>query len=201
MPEEETTETTETSNTETAATETTQTEEKTTTTAEKETQETAPDFADKNFEFALPEGQKVDEKAVSGLKDFVIEKKMTKEAAQSIFDYMLNARNEFDANAKIERDKEIEANRKEIKTDSELGGANYESVQKAIDKITLKFGGQEFKDAVINAGLKDNPLFVRFVRNIDVVLSEDKVLTTSQGSAPGERQLTEKQIADKFINT
>jgi hypothetical protein len=162
--------------------------------------EAKPEAIGEDFKFALPEGQEFDEKNLEDLRSFVISEKMTKESAQSLFDYMLNNRNKFDEKQKAEREKAIEENRKEIKADPDLGGANYAKIQKAVDSIALKYGGQDFKEKVAEAGLKDNILFVRFMFNLNSSLSEDAVLTTSQGSGSGPRELTEKQLADKFIN-
>lgn len=152
-----------------------------------------------DFEFTVPDGQEVDKKNIEDLRGFVIKEKMTKESAQSLFDYMLNSRSKFEEYQKTEVEKTVEENRKEIKADPDFGGANYEKIQKAADFISLKYGGQDFKEQVVSAGLKDNIHFVRFMFNLNSSLSEDAVLTTSQSSAAGGARLTEKQLADKFI--
>ena len=157
-----------------------------------------PTLVDEKFEFALPEGVDVDQESLKAFKEFSVDKQLPAETAQTVLDYLLDSKVKSERSQKEARDQAVKDNQKIIKDDPELGGEHYNTVQEAVDRITLKYGGQDFKDQVVNAGLKNDPSFLRFMRNLNVVLSEDRVLSTAQalGNPP---EKTYEQIADEMF--
>jgi hypothetical protein len=162
-----------------------------------ETPPAKPDLVDDKFEFATPEDSKVDAESLKDFKAFVIEKSFTRETAQNVFDYMLQARTKFREAQEAATQAALEENIKTIKADPEIGGANYETVQKAVDKIALRYGGEDFKTAVNNFGFKNDPLFLRFINNLNSVLSEDKVITQSHSDENSNLPTSYEQLANK----
>lgn len=127
------------------------------------------------------------------------EEKMPKESAQKMFNHLIEMR---DKALSLQKESDEAAKKKfeaEIKADPEIGGTNYEAVQKAVDSISLKFGGADFQKAVTEANLKSDPGFLRFIRNLNMVLTEDTVRTTSQASGSSDRPETEEELSKRFF--
>ena len=201
MPADET-ETTETSTTETVVEEESNQAAESTEPAETTANEDKIVFVDEKFEFAIPEGTEVDQESLKSFKEFSVDQKLPAETAQTVLDYLFDSKAKSEAFQKEAREQAIKDNQKTIKEDPEIGGEHYKTVQEAVDRIALKYGGQDFKDQVVDAGLKDDPMFLRFMRNLNVILSEDRVLSTAQvvGNPPEKtyEQLAEEMFGDKI---
>jgi len=169
--------------------------------AKKEEKEKTPEvkLVDDSFEFGLPDGIDLDKNAVKGFKDFSIENKMSQEQAQAVLDHFINSHLESVKNQQKAIEDAKEKNKEIIKSDPDIGGVNYDKVQLAFDKITLKYGGADFKQKTIEAGLKEDPSFLRFIRNINAVLTEDSTITTSQTTNAQPAERTYQQRAANLI--
>jgi hypothetical protein len=187
----------ETESTETSATES----EESTTEQTTDTNDSQPTMVlvDESFEFNVADDVDVDKESLDGFKVFSIENKLPAQTAQSVLDFLINSRSQSAENQKSANAKTIEENIKSIKADPNIGGVNYDKVQSAVDNITLKYGGEDFKSKVIGAGLKNDPAFLRFINNLNSVLTEDSALTTSQTKDSTPVEETYEQMADNFF--
>ena len=185
--------------TETSATESEETQEKTESTSLEQQEKTESSTSvDENFEPTVPEGIEIDKDSLEGYKTFAKDKGLTKETAQTVFDFMLDSRTKFDTAQKEKRASTVAKNVELIKADPEIGGQNYTTVQNAVDSITLKYGGQDFKQQINDAGFKSEPSFLRFMSNLNKVLTEDKVVTQNPTPSGSPLEKTYEQIAEQF---
>lgn len=153
-------------------------------------------LVDEKFEFTVAEGMDVEKESLSDFKTFSMDNKLPSDMAQSVLDYLLKVR----VKSETAQKELIQKNKDLIKSDPDIGKTNYDKVQAAVDRITLKYGGQDFKTQVASNGLKDDPAFLTFFKNLDLVLSEDQVLSASQSASLINVDFTEKEEADHFIN-
>ena len=152
-------------------------------------------LVDDKFEFNVPENTEVDADVLKNFKDFAIEKGMSQDAAQSVLDYSLKTQ----ADQKAAREEAVNKAIKDIKADPELGGSNYDKVQKAIGRVTMHYGGEDFKKIVFENGLNHDASFARFIKNLSDVLSEQPVKTTSQTKGISNRPKTPQEEASDFF--
>lgn len=164
-----------------------------------EQKEEQPDLVDDKFEFVIPEGLETNESTIKDLKEFMVKNAMTKETAQAFFDHAVESQKKAAETQKAAQEEFIANAKKEIKADPDIGGANYDKVQKAFDKITLRYGGEDFKKQVNDAGLKNDAIFLRFINNLNTVLSEDKVIVSNQSKSAGDKQKTYKEMANTMF--
>jgi hypothetical protein len=163
--------------------------------------ETEPkiDLVGEDFEFAVEEDVEVDADSLAGLKSFAIENKLSKDVTQSLLGHLISARSKAQEAQKSANEAAIAEAVKKIKADPDIGGSNYDKVQKAVDSIALKYGGEDFRKAVEAGGLKNEVLFLRFIRNLNSVLTEDETITTSQTKVSSDRPLTREEEAERFF--
>ena len=157
------------------------------------------DLVGEEFEFSIAEGAEVDKESLAELKKFFVDKKMTKDTAQATLDHLLASRAKSQEAQKEINEKAVAEEIKKIKADPAIGGSNYETVQSAAEAITLKYGGEDFRKSVVEGGLKNDFQFLRFIRNLNSVLTEDKTITTSQAKESLDRPLTREEEANKFF--
>lgn len=153
-----------------------------------------------DFEFAVEEGVEIDADSLAGLKNFSIEHNLSKDSAQALLDHLISARSKAMEAQKAANEKAIAEAVKKIKADPDIGGSKYDEIQSAADRITLKYGGSDFQKAVSDGGLKSEPMFLRFIRNLNSSLTEDEVISTSQTRKSGPKEKTFEEYAKEFIN-
>lgn len=156
-------------------------------------------LVDEKFEFELPEKAEVNKDALKEFKNFFIERKMSVETAQAVLNHLLSSQSKAVEIQSQANQKAIDDAVKEIKADPDIGGPNYDKIQAAVDKITVKYGGSDFQKNVQDSELKNDAAFLRFIRNLDFVLSEDKVVTTAQTLGSLDRPMTPTEEAKNFF--
>lgn len=157
------------------------------------------DVVDEAFEPVVPENIEIDKESLSGFKTFALEKGLTKTNAQSFLDFMIASREKHTKDQETATAEAIAKNLETIKADPVIGGINFEKVQKAVDSLTLKYGGEDFKNQINTYGFKNDPSFLRFISNLNNSLTEDKVITPNHDTSGGDRKPSYEKTAEEWF--
>lgn len=143
-------------------------------------------------DFQAPEGVTLNAEALTELKAFAAEKKLSQEDAQKLVDLGAKtiAQQQAALTTQIEQAQAqwAEASR----TDKEFGGdaldANLSVAKKALDT----FGSPELSKLLAESGLGNHPDVIRAFYRVGKAISEDKLVTGSTKPATAENDLAKK---------
>ncbi len=134
------------------------------------------------IEIKLPEGVKVDEKAMSSFKAISAELGVKSEGAQKLFDFY----SKFQAEQSAAATKEI--NDTQDKWESELLAMPDVEEKLGLAKRAIeKLGDKEVQSMLQDSYLGSNPAVVQFLAKVGKLVSEDKI---HEPGTPGEREAT-----------
>lgn len=126
--------------------------------------------------FTVPEGSEVNQEEVSRVaKDMGL----TQEQAQKLSDAVINQAKEQETLMQGA----IAQWSEDVKNDSEIGGADYQTKVAIAVKAVNKFGTPELTKFLKDSGMEGNPELIRFCYRIGKSISED---TLNTGSPPKE---------------
>lgn len=142
------------------------------------------------YEFKLPEGEQLDEKALPMVQDLFKELGLPQDKAQAVMDKLLEidqARQptvEQIQHAQMEAITKLnEAWSKECRELPEIGGENYDASLKTCLNVITRFATPELREMLTYSGLGSNPHFFKFIHAIGSSMSED---TFVHGGAHGQ---------------
>lgn len=139
--------------------------------AEGDPQDTPADPA--TIELNLPDGYSLDEELGGKFKEFCASKNLSSEDAQALLDLQLQLREKESQAYQAEQGRWVE----QVKTDKEIGGANFEA-NLAVAKSALDaFGTPELKGLLKSTGFGNHPEVIRAFVKIGQAVGEDKLVT------------------------
>lgn len=139
------------------------------------------------LELKLPDGFEPNDELLTQFKAHATELGLKSEGAQKLFDLYAGAQA---AQAKAQSDA-AEAQHKgwleALKTDKEVGGAQFEANKQTAFKAMVKFGANdpELRE-LLNSGLGDHPALVRLMYRVGKSIDEDSISGTSSGAGNGK---------------
>lgn len=150
----------------------------------KDGQAPATETVPEAYEFKLPDGMDLDQKAFDAFAPQFKELGLTQEKAQKLVDVYAEMRqNEIQAETESYA-QQVEQWGKDVQTDKEIGGAAFNSNVLAAQKAVAAFATPELKALLDSTGYGNHPEFVRFCVRIGKQLSEDGFVSANgNGSA------------------
>ncbi|WP_017773839.1 hypothetical protein [Paraburkholderia kururiensis] len=134
-------------------------------------------------DFALPEGVEVDQKVMDSFKQIAAEAKVPQEAAQKLVDlYSSQVKEAVERPYKLWVDTQKEW-QDQVKSDSELGGKNFENTTSTIAKAINAIGGEQAKairEAFSFTGAGNNPEIIRLVYRMAKAVTEGGAVNGSK---------------------
>jgi len=134
------------------------------------------------IKLTAPEGVELDSKALEGFTTFAKEMGLTQDQAQKALEFQLSREAEANASAKEfwadQNRKWVEA----IKTDKEVGGADWQVKATKARNAAFALGGQELLTEISRLGLANNPALVRAFYRAATKMSEDSLTARPEGS-------------------
>lgn len=139
---------------------------------------------EKYEDFKLPEGVSIDKEKHEGFKALAKDLGLTQEGAQKLVDQHLNALKEaIDGPGK--RWAELQTDwQKQVKDDSEIGGANFAGMKASVARAIDKFGTPGLRDALNLTGAGNNPDIVKFIARLSKASAEGTPVTGSPAKPP-----------------
>jgi hypothetical protein len=147
---------------------------------DKEKGESVPEKYDN---FKLPEGIKMDEKALEQFSPLAKELNLSQENAQKIIDVM---------SAKVKRDAEVNKEAfqklqqgwaKQVKNDPDIGGDNFKQNANIANRALNQFGGEEVAGILKDSGLQNHPGLVKMFVKIGKAIGDDSFSQDEKGES------------------
>lgn len=124
------------------------------------------------IELILPEGYTLDEELGGKFKEFCASKNLSSEDAQALLDLQLQLREKESQAYQAEQGRWVE----QVRTDKEIGGANFDA-NLAVAKSALDaFGTPELKGLLKSTGFGNHPEVIRAFVKIGKAVGEDKLV-------------------------
>ncbi|WP_095110434.1 peptidase [Pseudomonas sp. Irchel 3E20] len=142
-------------------------------------------------DFTLADGVEMDAGTLDSFKGLAKELNISQESAQKLIDLQsaLATKQVEDMQAAVVKQSQDWA--AEVKSDPELGGANYDKSVASAVKVIQAFGDPQLSELLNASGLGNHPALFKFCHRISGAISEDKfVLPGSQTGA--ERKSNEE---------
>lgn len=142
------------------------------------------------YEFKLPEGVELDEKALPMVQDLFKELGLPQDKAQQVLDKLM----EIDQ-ARQPSPEQIQQQYEEQAADlnknwadecrklPELGGENFNKSLETCSQVMVKFASPELRNFLTYSALGSNPEFFKFIHSIGSAMSQD---TLEHGGAAGK---------------
>lgn len=128
----------------------------------------------------LPDGVQADPKLLDGFKAMWKEEGLEGAKAQKVLDFYVKAQNAAVQQADEAFVKQVEGWAQAVKTDKEVGGANFEPSLQSAKKFIAKFGGGPELTKVLNeSGLGNHPDLFRVFARAGKALAEDSIAGSS----------------------
>ena len=149
-----------------------------------------------DFEPKFPEGVEKDDALAGEYKKFAKEQGLDPAKAQAGFEHLVKTRAATVDGLKTSA---AEAHRQRVtewatalKTDKEIGGAQYDQNVAIAMKAVTKFGSPEFVEFLNKTGLGSHPDMVRIMYRVGKAISEDTIAGTA-GNATTKAALTSEE--------
>ena len=146
---------------------------------------------EQEFSLSLPEGSLLDDKAVEAVTEFAKENKLSKEQAQAVLQRESDLISDVQEFQKSEHKERVEGWAETVRTDSELGGDNFNKTAELAKRAVDAFATEEFKKELAVSGYGNHPEVVRVFAKIGESL-ESKALIT------GDPVKQEKSMEEVF---
>lgn len=154
--------------------------------------------AETDIEVKFPEGIKPDEEMLKEFIPLAKELKLDSKSAQRVADLGLKMMQKQQTEMLAAFQKQRADWAKEIRTDKEFGGANFDKTVSLARNTMKKFGGPELSKQLVELGLDNNPHLVRFFANVGKALSEDTVSGATAGAGRGAVSEEERQLRNRY---
>ncbi len=144
------------------------------------------------YEWTAPEGfeGELDQEALGELEPIARELGLTNEQANKLLSVHANAIQRQQEQQQEQVTQTLEGWVKELKDDSEFGGANFDANVKTAQKALSAFGSPELTQLLNDTGLGSHPALVKAFHQIGKRISEDTM--ERGGSAGGARSIEER---------
>jgi len=148
----------------------------------------------------LPDGFKGGEE-LDGFRAAAKGAGLTSEQAQGMFDLYLKAQGRQVEAMAQRHQADVEAWKKAVQTDKEMGGARYEGTRAAAQKAISQFGGPELEKLLNDTGLGEHPLLVRFAAKVGAALAEDPGLDHGTGTSGPSNSNSLERVRQLYPNS
>lgn len=159
---------------------------------EKESKEPSEkrNVAPEKYDLKLPENSDVDDSVVKSVEEFAKENGLSQEAAQSILDREMDARQASIRTLEEQASKQSETWLKEAKADPDIGGDKWnESVALADKALDELFPSMDIKEFLRSTGLGNNPSVIKGFRRIGEMLTSEKIDPSTQPFGQNKNKL------------
>jgi len=140
------------------------------------TQEKTEEPAVGEYVYTPPEGFTIDETELNEFTEYAKSKGISPEVYKELIDKHASIITTISEKTEEARKAEAKAQSsewlKELKADPELGGADFGKNMSYARKAMDTFGGEPFKQTLIDAGLGNNPTVIKALYNIGKAVSE-----------------------------
>lgn len=144
------------------------------------------------YDLKMPDGVELDAKLMESVTPLFKELKVTNEAAQKIAD-VFAAHKQAEAQASIQAFQDTLADwNKQITSDPEFGGKNYEATKKAAQAVIARYGDEQLRQDLNQYGVGNLPSLIRAFARAGRAMAED---TMKGGGTPHEPTRSEKLAA------
>jgi hypothetical protein len=135
--------------------------------------------APESYEFAMPDGVELDEKAAAEFSDIAKELKLPQDQAQKIVDmYAKRVQGQVEAHKTL-----VEGWASTVKADKEIGGDKLPESLATARKAVDTFGSPELKNLLNTSGLGNHPEFVKLMYRAGKAISEDRFIVGGETGA------------------
>lgn len=146
----------------------------------------------------VPKDSNISEAQVEKIAELSTKHKLSTEAAQEILntqaDAQDDARDDVLASIESQHEESIKTWVKDVKSDTELGGAKFNETSEYAQRAVKKFGSEKFIEILNETGYGNHPEVVRAFARIGRAMSDDKLIT---GSPAKQSKSLEDIIYDK----
>lgn len=133
--------------------------------------------APEKYEFSAPEGQELDDNALSVFEPIAKELGLSQEQAQKLVDiYPQLQQQQADAWSK-----QVADWGEQVKADKEIGGDNFNASVGAAQRALDQFGNPELREYLEASGLGNHPALVRFCAKVGKSMAEDSIVMPNNG--------------------
>lgn len=148
--------------------------------------EDKPEVPEK-YEFNKPEGfeGELDDSALEAFEPLAKELGLTQEQADKLVGIHAESVQKAHQAAAEQHSQQMETWNKELRSDPEFGGANFDANLKSAQKAVEQFGVEGLKEALEETGMGNHPALVRTFAMIGKQISEDGFV--SGGKSGGKR--------------
>lgn len=150
-------------------------------------EESKEDKEAKELELKLPEGTKLTESRLEGLKEFAEKNSLTEEQAQELIEQESKIVDEYHNDLVEKHKKQTGEWLEELKADKEFGGDGLRANAKKTFELVKRFGSDELKQAFNDTGYGNHPEMFKFLVRIsnELDITQDKL---EHGKAAGATQ-------------
>lgn len=138
------------------------------------------------YELTMPEGWELDEKGLEELTPIMQKLKATNDQVQAVADIYVK-RLAAAREAQLEADRrQVEAWKKEICDDPEIGGADLNGNLATVSRVLAKYAGPEFVEFLDRSNLGNYPPFVKAMVKMAKDLSDDRFIPDGRAGSGGD---------------
>ena len=138
-------------------------------------------------DFTLPDGMEMDTEILGEFKNLAKELNIPQAKAQQLIDFQSQLAGKQAEAYQAAVTKQAQDWAASIKSDPEVGGANYDkSVESAI-KVIQSFGDPALTELLNTSGLGNHPALFKFCHRISSAISEDKFVLPGSQSSTGRK--------------
>lgn len=135
--------------------------------------------APESYEFAMPDGVELDEKAVGEFTEIAKELKLPQDQAQKLVDlYAKRVQGQVEAHKTL-----VEGWATSVKADKDIGGDKLPESLATARKAVDAFGSPELKNLLNTSGLGNHPEFVKLMYRAGKAISEDRFVIGGESGA------------------
>ena len=152
------------------------------------------DYAD----LKLPEENSfLDDKDVEKIAAIAKEQGFSLGQAQKILDLQNEKVSAYRDKLLADVDERSQKDYEKLIKDPDIGGDNFEETKKHYNLVIDKFADDDFKNFLIDAGVDNNPVVVKFLSKIGAQFGNDELITTSMHTPPKEKTFAERMYPTK----
>lgn len=138
------------------------------------------------YELTMPEGWTLDEEGLAELTPIMQKLKATNEQVQAVADIYVK-RLAAAREAQLEEDRrQLDAWKKEILEDPEVGGKDLKENLAAVSRVLAKYAGPEFVEFLDRSNLGNYPPFIKAMVKMAKDLSDDRFIPGGRGGSGGD---------------
>lgn len=142
-------------------------------------------------EISLPQNAFISEKDFNAFKEYAKEQGLTNKQAQALLEKQNEQLGQF-VESQIEAYKEKIANYETaVKSDKEIGGANFNKSITLAKRVLEKYGNESLKAELDQSGFGSHPEVIRLLSKIGQAIGDDTLIAPKAPAAPKPKSLAE----------